>query len=386
LALVRVSGSDPYHRRENPLPPLERQNGGVPDPADKDTYPPVDEQLQGRILEALARLDWASLTLSQRLELLRVYHVLFNRLGRPSAEHRAAVLARLEPLFPARSREENAELCQLLVYLQAPSVVSKTLALLAAAPTQEEQIEYVRALRNLKAGWTLEQRKAYFAWFVKAANYKGGNSLRGFFRIMKDDAVNTLTPEEKAALAPMLEAVPESQATISPPRPFVKKWTLEELLGLVDKGITKRDFDRGRQLFAAANCFACHRFAGEGGSFGPDLSGLAGRFSVRDLLESVVDPSKVISDQYQAVVLRTKDGQVVTGRIINLVGDNLTVNTDMLNPSGNVSVRRSEVEEIQPSRTSMMPAGLLDTMNQEEVLDLLAFLLSRGDRNSPMFQ
>ena len=139
-------------------------------------------------------------------------------------------------------------------------------------------------------------------------------------------------------------------------------------------------------MFGAANCFACHRFASEGGSFGPDLSGLAGRFSTRDLLESVVDPSKVISDQYQAVVIRTTDGRIVTGRIINLSGDGMTVNTDMLNPSGNTSVRRSQIDEIQPSPTSMMPAGLLDTMNQDEVLDLLAFLLSRGDRTSPMFQ
>jgi putative heme-binding domain-containing protein len=168
----------------------------------------------------------------------------------------------------------------------------------------------------------------------------------------------------------------------------VKKWTLDELLARFDSGLKNRDFDHGRAMFAAANCFACHRFAGEGGSFGPDLSGLAGRFSVRDLLESVVEPSKVISDQYQAVVMRLKDGRVVTGRIINLAGDGMTVNTDMLNPGrgGSESVRLSEVEEMQPSKTSMMPQGLLDTMNEDEVLDLLAFLLSRGDRGSPMFQ
>jgi hypothetical protein len=60
----------------------------------------------------------------------------------------------------------------------------------------------------------------------------------------------------------------------------------------------------------------------------------------------------------------------------------------MLNPGreGSTSVRRSQVEEMQPSKTSMMPQGLLDTMNEDEVLDLLAFLLSRGDRASPMFQ
>jgi putative heme-binding domain-containing protein len=389
LALVRASGSDPYHRISGALGAREKQNDGVPDPSDKDKFPPVDERLKGDVLAALARIEWSKLTAGQKLDLLRVYHVLFNRLGRPSAEQREQVLTRMEPLFPAKQREINDELSQLLVYLRAPSVVEKTLKLLAVAPTQEEQIAYVRNLRNLKSGWTLDQRRQYFAWFIKAGSYKGGNSLEGFFRNMKNDAIATLTPEEHEALKPVLEAAPEvQQVAIAPPRPFVKKWTLEEILPLVENNLKKRDFDHGRAMFAAANCFACHRFASEGGSFGPDLSGLAGRFSVRDLLESVVDPNKVISDQYQAVVIRTTDGRVVTGRIINLAGDGMTVNTDMLNPGqgGSTSVRRSEIEEIQPSKVSMMPAGLLDTMNQHEVLDLLAFLLSRGDRESPMFQ
>jgi len=389
LALVRVSGSDPYHRPSGALAPLEKQNDGVPDPDERDKYPPVDEKLKSEILAALERLDWNKLTSSQRLDLLRVYAVLFNRMGRPDTPMREKVLARFEPLFPAKGRALNDELCQLLVYLRAPSVVEKTIKLLAASLTQEEQIAYVRNLRNLKSGWTIEQRKSYFTWFLKAANYKGGNSLQGFFTRMKNDSIATLTQQEYEILKPIIEAQPEAQqVAILPPRPFVKKWALEELLPLVEKGLKGRDFEHGRQMFAAANCFACHRFAGEGGSFGPDLSGLAGRFSVRDLLESVVEPSRVISDQYQAMIMRLADGRTVTGRIINMRSDSWTVNTDMLNPGqgGSVSVRRSEVEEIQPSRTSMMPAGLLDTMNQDEVLDLLAFLLSRGERESPMFQ
>jgi len=66
----------------------------------------------------------------------------------------------------------------------------------------------------------------------------------------------------------------------------------------------------------------------------------------------------------------------------------MTVNTDMLNPGqgGSTGVRRNDIEEIQPSKTSMMPNGLLDTMNEREVLDLLAFLLSRGERDNAMFQ
>ena len=368
---------------------MEKQNDGVPDPAEKDKYPPVDEKLKSEILAALGRLDWNKLSTGQQIDLLRTYALTFNRLGRPDTATREKLLASLEPRFPAKGRELNDELSQLLVYLRAPSVVEKTLQLLAVAPTQEEQIAYVRNLRNLKTGWTLDQRKTYFTWFIKAGSYKGGNSLGGFLANMKNSAVATLSPAEKETLQPILEAAPEVKTVaVAPPRPFVKKWTLDELLPLVEKGLKGRDFDHGRAMFGAANCFACHRFASEGGAFGPDLSGLAGRFSAKDLLESVVDPSKVISDQYQAVVIRTTDGRTVTGRVINLSGDGMTINTDMLNPGqgGSTSVRKSEVEAIQPSATSMMPNGLLDTMNEREVLDLLAFLLSRGDRASPMFQ
>ena len=53
---MRVSGSDPNHRKSDPLPPLDKQNGGVADPSDKDKYPPIDESLKSDILAALGRL------------------------------------------------------------------------------------------------------------------------------------------------------------------------------------------------------------------------------------------------------------------------------------------------------------------------------------------
>ena len=97
-------------------------------------------------------------------------------------------------------------------------------------------------------------------------------------------------------------------------------------------------------------------------------------------------PSKSVSDQYQAVILATTDGRVVTGRIVNLAGDTIMINTDMMDPNAITSVDRKQVEATKPSTVSMMPEGLLNTMKQDEILDLLAFVLSRGDRKSPMFK
>src|SRR5262249_26369056 len=141
---------------------------------------------------------------------------------------------------------------------------------------------------------------------------------------------------------------------VGKPRPFVKEWKLDELTPVVEVGLkTKRDFDRGRLLFGQANCFACHRYDNEGGAQGPDLTGVSRRFNVRDLLESILDPSKEISDQYAAVVMTMTNGRVMTGRIVNHQGDNISVMTDMLNPNGLVPVNARMVESTVPSKVSM---------------------------------
>ena len=113
----------------------------------------------------------------------------------------------------------------------------------------------------------------------------------------------------------------------------------------------------------------------EGGGVGPDLTAVAGRFSVRDLLESIVEPSKVISDQYGAVVIAKTNGQVVTGRVGNLSGDTLNVIEDMFDPGHFTSVKRSDIDEMKASDVSQMPVGLLNSLTAEEVQDLVAYLI-----------
>src|SRR5262249_43554814 len=132
--------------------------------------------------------------------------------------------------------------------------------------------------------------------------------------------------------------------------------------------------------------FACHRFDNEGGSTGPDLTILSGRYGVRDVLEKVLNPNKFISDQYSAVIINTTDGKTVTGRIVNYNADNMSVMTNMLDPNGLVNVSARTVESIEKSPVSMMPEGLLDSFQEDEIRDLVAYLLSRGDRKHTMFQ
>jgi putative heme-binding domain-containing protein len=173
---------------------------------------------------------------------------------------------------------------------------------------------------------------------------------------------------------------------VSKPRPFVKNYTIDELVPVVEMGLTGRDFDKGRQLFGEAKCFTCHRFNNEGGGTGPDLTIISGRYSIRDVIEKVVNPSKAISDQYQAIVVTTTDGKRIIGRIVNLFGDNIQINTDMLDPNKLVAVDRNKIDTLEPSKVSLMPAALLDTFAQDEILNLMAYLYSRGDRSHKMFR
>lgn len=353
-----------------------------------------DKSLQPKLLNALDRIDWSPLKTAQKLELIRVYSLAFIRMGEPDAATRSRIAARLDGHLPSRSPDLNHELLQLLVYLQSPGATAKGVPLLASAATQQDQINYAKSLRLAKTGWTMPLRRQYFEWFPKAANYRGGASFSKFVEYIKNDAVAGLSAAEKAELKPILEAEPLVQTPEAVmaammkigERGFSKEWTVDELATKAESGLKGRDYDRGRALFGAVACFSCHSFDGRGGIVGPDLTQAAGRFSARDLLESIIEPNKEISDQYGAVVVTKLDGSTVTGRIANLSGDGISIITNMFDPGSMVGVDRKQIVSIEPSAVSMMPAGLINMLREDEVMDLLAYVLSRGDADHAMFR
>jgi putative heme-binding domain-containing protein len=107
---------------------------------------------------------------------------------------------------------------------------------------------------------------------------------------------------------------------------------------------------------------------------GPDLTGAARRFNRRDLLEAIVEPNRVVSDQYRTSRIALKDGRVLIGKIKDQSGNSLVLTTDPLSPADLLQVARDEVDEIAWSGTSTMPESLLDSFTGEEIADLLAFL------------
>ncbi|MFT5467390.1 MAG: putative heme-binding domain-containing protein [Verrucomicrobiales bacterium] len=348
----------------------------------------LGEDQQMVIVEALVRFDYAKLTHQQKLDLLRAYKLAFVRQAEiPIAK--AVALEQLGRLFPGQTSEENIELSELLAYLGDPEATRKIVEQLDEAPTQEEQIALAKNIRLSKVGWTPELRERYFEWFVRAQTYRGGASFSNFIEEIKKDAVAQLTPAEVAALKPIIEKKAESKGPqfTAKPREFVKQWTVDDFVSVINVGLEgNRDFTNGRNVFGTVGCFACHRFGQEGGAIGPGLTSAGGKFSPNDLLESIIEPSKEISDQYGQMIFTMEDGSMVIGRVMNLNGDKIMVNTDMYNPSGTTNVDRKKLKDAKPSPISMMPPGLINTLEEQDVLDLLAYLISGGDPDDPMFK
>jgi putative heme-binding domain-containing protein len=170
-------------------------------------------------------------------------------------------------------------------------------------------------------------------------------------------------------------------------RSFVKNWTVDELVPVVNKGLKgKRSFERGQKLFSETSCSLCHHFGRDGGGVGPDLTGVSGTFSVRDLLENIIEPSKQISSLYVTTVVVKKDGDLVTGWVPEETDDTVSVMEDMLVAGKLTVIKRKDIEDMKPSTVSLMPDGLLNTLKEDEISDLVAFLFSGGDSTLKMFQ
>ena len=369
LALARVTGKCPQHR---------------------DGESSVDTSMRDKLLSAVTSIDLSGLNTEQRQTLVRTTQIILNRFGRPDADGVQSLIAKLDPLLPAKTYEMNWLLSETLAWLQSPTVAGKTIRLIQSAPTQEEQMQYARSIRMLKAGWTPQLREAYFQWFLKAANFRGGASFEKFIQFIRDDAVASLSDAEKESMAellarkPVKKSVLESLGEVFAGREATE-WTLDELSAAAKTGLKKRDFKTGERMFVATGCYACHRFGDQGGMTGPDLTSAGRRYSPHDLLDQIVNPSKVINDQFSSVKVLTADGDIYSGVVVNLSGDRLTLNTDLTNPNERVNVDRKEIEMMEVSKVSAMPTGLLNRMTKEEILDLMAYLISGGDANHELF-
>jgi len=368
----------------------------------------------GPLIAALDQISFVALPPTDRIAWLRVHALALLRLGPASAEQRAQIAARLLPLFPTGDERLDQDLAELLAYVDAPGFLDKAVPQLAtlrpspvpawakvaegvdvygsqyggviramaAAMPPVGQIAIADALRTVKHGWTLDQRRTYFEFLAAARRQKGGASYDGFLKKMIDASWETCSPAEQSVLADVVGRAKADlpQFVATPPKGPGRDWQLADVDGVLRGGLDGADLARGRNLFHAASCARCHYFAGEGGNHGPDLTSLGNKFTARDVLAAILEPSAVISDQYSGQVLTRKDGTALFGFAVKTHHGDVEVYEVMPATADAQLVRVpvADVATIDRSPLSPMPADLVDRLARDELRDLLAFLLSRG--------
>jgi putative heme-binding domain-containing protein len=167
------------------------------------------------------------------------------------------------------------------------------------------------------------------------------------------------------------ERFPNEPPAGLPAAQTASKWDFDELLTHLHSPAASGNAQRGAEVFARGQCAKCHRYGDEGESIGPDLTTLAKRFRKKEILESIVYPSHVISDQYRARTIITTSGKQIAG----IVAKGAPGETIVLTPQGEkVVLKDDEIEETVPSKVSSMPEGLLNTLTLEEITDLFTYL------------
>jgi putative heme-binding domain-containing protein len=380
-----------------------------------------DRSLLERTIQKLGEVDFAKLSRFHQLGLLRAYGLVLSRWGKPSAKTQQRLTKRLASHFPASDKALNRELCCLLSYLEAPTVVSETIALMKhekpevttshgdllkrnkgnprassngaviermlANHPNIQSIYYLYALKDVRRGWTFEDRKYFFSWIKENMKRNGGVSYPYFMNKIKEAAIQNVPEEQKKSLAYLLsDGKPIDLGVLPKARGPGRNWQKAEVLALLEKGLSKRNFNRGKRMFQAAHCAVCHRFAGEGGLVGPDLSSLANRFSPGDILESISDPNKAINQFYQSAQIALDNGAVVLGQVIEETPSELKVMTNPYQPSELTVVKVANIKSRKLSNISQMPPMLIAMFNEVELLDFMAYVLSSGSPRHSYFK
>lgn len=378
---------------------------------------------KSRMLKTLTTIDYSKLSESQQIDILRAFELVFVRMGKPEGAAKEEVVAYLDPHYPAGSNALNRSLSKVLVYIEAPGAVEKTIALLEKAKDDEgektvsassdlilrnpqygldiaamlakvppaQQTYLATVLSTAKTGWTPELHEKYFTWFNNAFDYKGGMSYVGFINKTRQSALSNVPKNQfahysKISGEALLAQSGNDLAGVPSSKGPGRTWTIQEASAVIDSGLVNRNLEQGKIMFAATLCNSCHMMRGEGGGIGPDLTQLGTRFSTDDMLEHIIDPNKEVSDQYAAMVFTMKDGSSVLGRLTNEDTEKYYISQNPFAPEVIREIPKKEIASTKYSRISLMMPGLINRLNAEELKDLMAYLMSGGNQDHQVYK
>jgi putative heme-binding domain-containing protein len=383
-----------------------------------------DASQRNAMIQALMGLDYAALDEEDRMNLTRAFEVVIARHGNPTGAVRNQLIAYLDGHFPGETNRLNRVLAKVMVALEAPSAVPKLLGMLEAAEDDPnfqktltassdlimrnprygldianmlanvppaQQTYYATVLGGATAGWDEDAYEKYFSWTNDAFQYKGGRSYVGFIDRARKMALSTVAQSkfdyyDELSGGQRLSGSGNEivEASVQPEGPG-RRWTVEEAAPLVEN-LEGRDLEKGEAMYAATLCISCHAMGGEGGVIGPDLTQLGTRFTPKDILEATINPSDVISDQYAAMVFVMGDKSSVVGRLLREDESTYYVSQNPFAPEMIKEIPKDQVTSTKESEVSVMLPGLVNRLNEEELKDLVAYLVSGGNSNHEVYQ
>jgi putative heme-binding domain-containing protein len=357
-------------------------------------------------------LPYQKLNHEQRMEYLRIWEIYLSRYTVTNPR----ILALLSPLFPSKKEEEDRLLAKLLVKLQDPTVLKKILpyldkeeekkdvseaeALILRNPNYgmdiarmlekmppERQTYYAILLSELKTGWTPALEDRYFRWYKRAFQYRGGQSYVGFIDKARQNALSRVSRKTYLhRLSGGEDLLPSGNDFVTAPKGPGKSWKTDEAAALFKDGLGQRDFKAGQNLYRATLCDKCHSLNGEGGNVGPELSRLGTRFDIRGILEAIIDPNAAISDQYASIQLQLRNGETRVGKILSEDAQYIQLSQNPFTPNITMKIPKKDVVSRHFSTVSMMLPGLINALNEDEIKDLVAFLLAGGDPEHTVYK
>jgi len=165
-----------------------------------------------------------------------------------------------------------------------------------------------------------------------------------------------------------------------------REWKVKELLADVKPLPMGRNYEVGRELFKVASCASCHKLGDQGKEFGPNLAKIEPKlFNTAHVLESIIDPSKKIEEKYQSHSYLLNSGKQLTGMVLKETTDALHIVVDPLAKDKATVILKDDIRFQKKSEVSLMPKGLLDKLSREEILDLIAYVMAKGDKEHKMY-
>ena len=379
--------------------------------------------LQGPILDKLNQLQLEQLSEEQKVNLLRNYELLFIRLGKPDESHRITTARKLNAYFPHANDRLNRELGQVLLYLNAEGITEQLVKLLdrhTKAKTVSEGIEmlseettlrseqygplireviekmppseaiyYGMLLSHAKEGWTKVLREQYFLWYYDVLATTGGRSFKAYMENVRQKAMSNVPEEEKEHFEQISGTYSPTTAVADLPEPKGpgRSYTGDDMGDIVFGGLDnyQGNITDGKRAYNAAMCVLCHRIRGEGGATGPDLTQVNSKFGRYDLLFAIYSPNDEISDQYANTLFSMKDGKKFAGRVLSEEGDSIRLAPNPFNENYTIKLAKTEISQRGDSPISPMPSGLLNRLNEKEIVDLFAYLIAAGDESHEIY-